>query len=128
MTDFNNFHDYNPHLKSFAREHRNNSTKAEIRMWTELLRAKKMQGYAFLRQRPILNYIADFYCKDLKLIIEVDGFTHDDSIQAEKDNVRTRDLNQNGYHIMRFTDYEVMNELPQVKDRIEKWIEEWEQR
>jgi very-short-patch-repair endonuclease len=97
-------------------------------MWTELLRAKKMQGYAFLRQRPILNYIADFYCKDLKLIIEVDGFTHDDSIQAEKDNVRTRDLNQNGYHIMRFTDYEVMNELPQVKDRIEKWIEEWEQR
>jgi len=64
---------YNTKLKAFARGHRNDSTKAEIRMWCELLRNKKMLGYPFLRQRPIASYIADFFSKDLKLIIEVDG-------------------------------------------------------
>jgi very-short-patch-repair endonuclease len=91
-------------------------------MWTELLRAKKMLGYPFLRQRPILNYIADFYCKKWKLIIEVDGFSHDDPEAIERDKKRDRVLSGAGYHILRFTDYEVINELPFVQQKIEKWI------
>ena len=79
-----NLHDYNKHLKDNARKLRNHSTKAEIKVWTYLLRAKKMKGYPFLRQRPILKYIADFYCKDLKLIVEVDGWTHEDEAIREK--------------------------------------------
>jgi very-short-patch-repair endonuclease len=65
------YHHYNKHLKGYAREHRNDSTQAEIRMWTELLRNKQMLGYSFLRQRPIDSYIADFFCKQLKLVIDV---------------------------------------------------------
>ncbi|RZK00229.1 MAG: DUF559 domain-containing protein [Flavobacterium sp.] len=63
----NNF--YNKKLKPLAKTHRNDSTKAEVRLWCELLRAKQL-GYSFLRQRSIGNFIVDFFCKDLKLIIE----------------------------------------------------------
>jgi very-short-patch-repair endonuclease len=57
---------YNKELRSFAIKNRNASTKAEIRLWCELLRNKKMMGFQFLRQRPIDNYIADFFCKEIK--------------------------------------------------------------
>lgn len=67
---------YNKNLKELARKLRKDSTKAEIRLWQELLQNKQMYGYAFLRQRPVMNFIADFMCKELMLIIEVDGYTH----------------------------------------------------
>ena len=60
MKKQNKLHDYNIRLKEHARKLRKHSTKAEIKVWAHLLRAKKMKGYPFLRQRPILNYIADF--------------------------------------------------------------------
>jgi len=75
---------YNKRNKTFARELRNNSTKAEIKLWSELLRAKKMMGYSFLRQRPVGYYIADFLCKDLKLIIEADGISHEGKEEYDK--------------------------------------------
>ena len=53
---------YNPKLKGFARQLRNNSTAMEIRLWSEVLR-KGFMGYSFNRQRPVLTYIADFMCK-----------------------------------------------------------------
>ena len=68
---------YNKRLKDLARQLRKQSTKAEIKLWNEVLRSKQMHGYTFLRQRPVLNFIADFMCKELKLIIEVDGYTHE---------------------------------------------------
>ena len=61
---------YNKNLKQFARNHRKDGTKAEIKLWCEVLRSKQMMGYPFLRQRPIANYIADFFSKDLNLVIE----------------------------------------------------------
>jgi very-short-patch-repair endonuclease len=79
-------------LKEIARKLRKNSTPAEIRLWTKLLRAKKMNGYQFLRQRPVLNLIADFMCKELKLIIEVDGESHESENQWYKDTERQREL------------------------------------
>jgi very-short-patch-repair endonuclease len=67
---------YNPKLKQLARQLRNNSTKAEIVLWQHL-KGNKMMGHDFHRQKPIDNFIADFYCNSLKLIIEVDGYSHD---------------------------------------------------
>ncbi|MEM6377991.1 MAG: endonuclease domain-containing protein [Bacteroidota bacterium] len=122
MADKDQYHHYNPNLKTFARQLRRNSTKAEIRTWKELLRAKKMMGYAFLRQRPILNYIADFYCKDLKLVVEIDGFTHETIEAIEKDKIRDATLRVAGYKTIRFTNYEVLNELEDVKLKLEKYI------
>lgn len=119
---------YNNKLKKFARQLRNNSTKAEIRIWTELLRAKKMQGYSFLRQRPILNYIADFYCKKLNLAVEIDGFTHDDPITQIKDQEKDKTLKAAGYKVLRFTDYEVMNELTSVETRLKEYIRTLEEK
>jgi very-short-patch-repair endonuclease len=66
---------YNPKLKMLARQLRNNSTKAEVKLWMEL-RGDKMLGYDFHRQKPIDNYILDFFCYELMLGIETDGFTH----------------------------------------------------
>lgn len=79
---------YNKKLKPLARKLRNNSTPAEIRLWSEILQAKKMEGYSFLRQRPVLNFIADFVCKELKLIIEVDGSSHQGEQKWYKDKKR----------------------------------------
>lgn len=113
---------YNKELKPFAVNHRNNSTKAEIRIWTKLLRNKRMMGYSFLRQRPIKNYIADFFCKELNLIIEVDGYSH--QFKYESDLKRDKDLAELGYHILRFTDDEVRNHITNVERAIVIWIEE----
>jgi len=66
---------YNPKLKELARQLRNNSTQSEIRLW-QYLKGKQMMGYDFHRQKPIDNYIVDFFCNKLKLAIELDGFSH----------------------------------------------------
>jgi len=66
---------YNHKLKELARKLRNDSTLSEIMLWN-YLNGKQMLGYDFDRQRPIDNYIVDFYCKDLKLAIEIDGESH----------------------------------------------------
>ncbi len=83
-----------------------------------------MLGYSFLRQRPVSNYIADFFCKDLGLIIEVDGISHSWEITVLKDIQKTRDLEELGYHILRFEDDEVFNHINMVQERIERWINE----
>lgn len=95
----NNNH-YNKNLKPFARELRNKSTKAEIHLWVEVLKNKKLMGYAFLRQRPIGNYIADFFCKELKLLIEVDGGIH--IMRREADKYRDAELLRLDYTTLRF--------------------------
>lgn len=116
---------YNRSLKELARQLRNNSTKAEIRLWTELLRGNQT-GYTFLRQRQVLNYIADFLCKDLKLIIELDGYSHEFEQQWKKDKERQKELEEAGFKILRFTDDEVMSDIRTVESEIMHWIEELE--
>lgn len=113
---------YNKTLKTLARELRNNGTKAEVRLWSELLRGG-ITGYTFLRQRPLLNYIADFLCKELKLIIELDGFSHEFEQQWKKDKARQKELEETGFTVLRFTDDEVMNDLRNVESEIMYWIE-----
>ena len=109
----NNYH-YNPKLKDHARELRNNSTKAEACLWKYVLRAGNLKGYKFRRQRPILNYIVDFVCFELMLIIEVDGITHWHESQVNYDNKRTKELESVGFKIIRFNDEEVLNDIENV--------------
>jgi len=115
---------YNKKLKPLARALRKQSTPAEIRMWIELLRAGQMKDFSFLRQRPVGNYIADFMCKDLKLIIEVDGESHEIEERWYKDKFRQKELEEMGFAILRFTDDEVMNDLRNVESVLMNWIEE----
>lgn len=83
-----------------------------------------MMGYPFLRQRPIGNYIADFFCKELGLIIETDGISHTWENAAEKDLKKTHDLEALGYTVLRFDDKMVMKNLSYVSETIEAWIKE----
>lgn len=112
-------------LKQYARDMRNHATKGEKRLWCELLRGRAMHGYQFLRQYPIDYYIADFACRKLKLIIEVDGYSH--NFKQKQDAKRTTYLNTLGYTVMRFTEKEVKNHIINVRRAIEGYIEEFEQ-
>lgn len=116
---------YNPNLKEFARELRNNSTKAEIILWQKLKR-KQMYGYDFHRQKPLDNYIVDFFCHELMLAIEVDGYSHQFEEVYDKDVRKTQRLNELGVSVLRFTDNEVLKEMFSVMLAIENFITEFE--
>ncbi len=98
-------------------------TKAEACLWKYILKAKQLCGYQFRRQRPMLNYIADFVCMDLMLIIEVDGLTHHWEETLLKDKKKQADLEAAGFTVLRFTDDEVLNNIKIVHDTLENWIE-----
>ncbi len=118
-----NLYFYNYSLKCYAGINRNASTMAEACLWKYVLRAKKMKGYAFLRQRPVLNYIADFMCKELSLIIEVDGITHSYEQTAAKDSERQKRLEAAGFKVLRYTDEEVLGSINRVSESIAAFIE-----
>jgi len=82
-----------------------------------------MSGYAFRRQRPVLNYIVDFICLKLKLVIEVDGYTHQLRENEIKDAKRQREIESKGFTVLRFKDEEVLNNMSQVRTAIQKQIE-----
>ncbi len=109
---------YNPKLKQRARELRNNSTLSEVILWSHL-KGKQMHGFDFHRQRPVGNYIVDFICCELYLVIELDGYTHLLQEQSEKDEMRESDLKAFGLHIIRFWDEEVYEEIDNVLRVIE---------
>lgn len=90
--DKENHYGYNKQLQPFARANRNAMTKAEACLWKFVLRAGMMKGYGFRRQRPVLRFIADFMCKELFLVIEVDGITHQFEETIKKDKKNNRNL------------------------------------
>jgi very-short-patch-repair endonuclease len=110
-------HHFNPHLKDYARKHRNDSTRAEIHLWAEVLRASGT-GFPFRRQRPIGKYIADFVCLPKKLIIEIDGITHTYEGAVERDLIRQNELEKLGFAVIRFTDEEVLTSTENVREAI----------
>jgi very-short-patch-repair endonuclease len=127
-TDKSNHYNYNKSLQPFANSLRKNMTKAEACLWKYALKARQMKGYQFRRQRPVMNYIADFMCKELKLIIEVDGVTHTYEGAMERDEVRQKNLEQAGFSVIRFEDGEVLTSINAVRERIESVIEELEKK
>ncbi|MDA0196238.1 MAG: endonuclease domain-containing protein [Bacteroidetes bacterium] len=112
---------YNPKLKLLARNLRKNMTLGEVLLWNEL-RNKQMLGFDFDRQRPIDEFIVDFYCKDLMLAIEVDGDSHNHEDSVKYDLKRQIRLEKLGIHFLRFDDIEVKTRMGNVLEEIERWI------
>jgi very-short-patch-repair endonuclease len=114
---------YNPRLKSRARSLRANLTDAEQRLWARL-RRKQVLGVQFYRQKPIGNYIADFYAPAARLVVEVDGSQHFEHPQAEHDKHRTAYLKELGLRVLRYTDRQVLLELDSVAEEIFRAVQE----
>ena len=95
-------------MKDRARSLRQNMTDAENRMWY-FLRNRRLNGYKFVREYVIGSYIADFVCREKKLIIEVDGSQHMDAV--EYDQRRTEYLAKQGYNVLRVWNNDVFNNI-----------------
>ena len=117
---------YNSNLQPTANELRKRMTKAEACLWKHVLRVGKMKGYTFNRQRPVLRYVADFMCKSLSLIIEVDGSVHDNPKPQKHDAFRQHELEECGFTVIRFTNDQVLFAIGDVRRAIERKIEEIE--
>ena len=107
---------YNPDLIDLARSMRKKLTEAENKLWEGLLRDFK---FRVLRQRPIDNFIVDFYCPKLKLVIEIDGASHFNEEGKALDKERTEILKGYGLKVLRFPDHDVLKHFSQVCERIE---------
>lgn len=116
---------YNPKLKVFARELRNHSTKSEIYLWLKL-KNKQFYGYDFHRQKPIDNFILDFFCYELLLGIEIDGYSHQFLNVYNKDTIKEKRLKEFGIEILRFSDEQVQKDMENVLRAIEHYITEFE--
>jgi len=102
-------------IHAFAKELRKNLTPAEKLLWFEL-RNRKVANCKFRRQHPINIFIADFYCHEKKLIVEIDGEIH--SLQKEYDIGRTAEMENYGIKVLRFTNNDVENDMPVVIEKI----------
>ena len=118
---------YNKNLKEFSRKLRNNSTLGEILLWQKL-RAESMMNYTFNRQKPLGRYIVDFYCKPLKLVIEIDGVYHFEEEQKVKDNERQKLLEEMGLYFLRFSEQQVRKDMDLVLKEIGNYIAEFKER
>ena len=116
---------YNPKLTALARKLRNESTETEIFLWLKL-KGKQMHDYDFHRQKPIDNYILDFFCYELLLGIEVDGYSHEIVEVYNKDIIKEKRMNELGITILRFSDFEVLRDMENVIRAIEFYILEFE--
>jgi very-short-patch-repair endonuclease len=113
---------YNPKLKQLARNLRNNSTLSEVLLWNELKR-KQLKGYQFLRQKPIGNFIVDFYCSKLRLAIEIDGDSHQSPGNKKRDIIKDRYLDSIGISVIRIDDLELKNNISVVIENLSLCIE-----
>jgi leucyl-tRNA synthetase len=113
---------------SFARELRKNQTPAEVKLWN-LLRNRRLLGFKFLRQHPIVVekyngrtgfYIADFYCSEKKLVIEVDGLIH--AFQIDYDKARDVIMNEFELTVFRITNDEVEKNVFEVLKKIKLYL------
>ncbi len=111
----------NPTLIEIARQMRSNPTSAEAKLW-QVLRKRQILNTRFRRQHPIDPYIVDFCAPRIKLIIEVDGGQHIGL--NEYDKYRTDYLNEKGYHVLRFWNNQVMNDLDGVVLEIISFVQE----
>lgn len=114
------FIEYNSSFIDYARENRRKQTKQEKIFWNILLKNKKFMWYKFTRQKPIWPFILDFYCSELLLWIEIDGWYHKD--RAEYDKMRDSTISHTGILIIRFTNEEVDKHLFEVQQELKDLI------
>jgi very-short-patch-repair endonuclease len=111
-------------LREYARRNRENATLAEQYLWEHLRR--KTLGVDFLRQHIIGDYIVDFVSRHDGLVIEVDGGYHSEPQQHEDDVRRENYLERMGYHVMRFSNEEVLFDIDNVIKQVTAYFEEYE--
>ena len=120
---------YNKDLKSRSRELRSVMTDAEIKLWSKL-RRKQLHSLQFCRQKPIGNFVVDFYCPKARLVIEVDGGQHYQESGVVRDLARDRYLSGIGLTVIRFSNRDVLYNLDGViaviVERLEKALEQGE--
>jgi very-short-patch-repair endonuclease len=108
--------------KAFRRMLRREQTNTEVSLWSAL-RSKRLSAKKFRRQHPIGRYIVDFYCHDARLVIEVDGSSHDDVGTIRHDELRDAWLASHGYKVLRFTNTEIFKQFDRVLWEIEDAVE-----
>jgi len=113
---------YNANLKYKARQLRQNLTDSERALWTRL-RGKQLSGVQFYCQKPIGDYIVDFYAPKAKLVIEIDGSQHLENAYVEKDRARDEYLCRLGLTVLRFNSRQVLKETEAVLEAIHRTIE-----
>jgi very-short-patch-repair endonuclease len=116
---------YNPKLKLLARELRKNATVTEMILWKHV--RGKAFGVEFHRQVPMLEYVVDFYCHELKLVIEIDGLTHDFDGALERDALRQQSIESYGVSFLRFSSKDIVENISSVILSIEILVEELQQ-
>jgi very-short-patch-repair endonuclease len=111
---------YNQSLTKRAQENRKTPTPAEQKIWLDVLQGNKFQDLKFIRQKPLDEYIVDFYCSEHMLAVEIDGDSHGD--QEEYDQKRTERLNALGVTVVRYSNEEVMTNIVGVYEDLNKKI------
>jgi very-short-patch-repair endonuclease len=119
-------YDRNTNLKPLSRELRTYGTKGEAVLWKMVLKARLMNGYQFNRQFIIENYIVDFICRKLNLIIEIDGSSH--LTKGSADYERQLKLEKLGFTVLRFSEFEVLGALEDVHNKIYYAVEAIEEK
>jgi len=110
-----------PSVYENAKGLRQGQTKAEDILWKNL-RNRKLMNLKFRRQHPFENFVLDFYCHEKKLCIEADGNIHNEKEIIEYDNNRTRILNENGISVLRFSNYDITNNINAVLNKITEYL------
>lgn len=111
----------NPNLKEPARHLRSNQTEAELLLWSKI-RRKQIAQVQFYRQRPLLNYIVDFYCPKAKLVIECDGSQHYTTQGFEKDNIRDSCLAELGILVLRYDNRQILTQIDAVVEQVDDFV------
>ena len=89
---------YNPKLKALSRRLRRKGTLSEVLLWMQI-KGGQIKGYKFTRQKPMGNYIVDFYCSRLRLAIEIDGIGHEDKFKEDK--IRQKEIEKLRFRILK---------------------------
>ncbi|MBC8651094.1 endonuclease domain-containing protein [Pseudomonas sp. MTM4] len=111
-----------PEHRVFAQQLRTQLTDCERLLWRRL-RNRGLASIKFRRQHPFPPYVLDFYCAELRLVIELDGGQHYDDTGQEKDRVRTDYLQHKGLDVLRFSNSDVLQNLEGVLAEILRWVE-----
>ena len=114
---------YNKFLDSKVKELRNHPTPAEKQFWDILRKMPFYQTTRFNRQKPLGEYIVDFYCHEHRLVIEIDGDSHAQDGAVRKDKKRTAFLESQGLQIIRFTNQEVLHRIDGVMATLQNLLD-----
>ena len=112
---------YDKRLTALARENRKNQTPAENLIWQKVLRSKQLEHYKFHRQKPIGPYVVDFYCAELRLVIEIDGDSHAE--QIDYDTQRTAFLESRGLRVIRYANRDILSNLASIYEDLQTKLE-----